>query len=151
MLEPKKPFSTKAYALVHRLNLIGCSHPTQQTVKWMLAVLLLAHYGEQMPEPQIRQDKLHELKGVIIAERRSYPIPETFAFPGNPNHLPKAAFDHAYSDGAPAPKEFPGITVVAANGIPLRKNNSLLKPKGGIQTALSQGAAEQDAIIRCCC
>ena len=41
LLDPKKSFTTKASTLVHRLNMIGLSNPSEETQRWMLSVLIM--------------------------------------------------------------------------------------------------------------
>ena len=52
ILNRKKSLHLKMTTLVDRLNLVGCTHPCEQTLKWVLAVALMAHYFE-MPSPKI--------------------------------------------------------------------------------------------------
>ena len=59
--DPRKNFSTKACCLAHRLMLVGCSDPSEQTLKWMLALLMMYSFGE-LPNAEVRREKLQDLK-----------------------------------------------------------------------------------------
>ena len=61
ILNRKKSLHLKMTTLVDRLNLVGCTLPCEQTLKWVLAVALMAHYDE-LPTPKIIAKKLDELK-----------------------------------------------------------------------------------------
>ena len=128
LLDPKKSFCTKASTIVHRMNLVGCSHPDEQTIKWMLALLLMVCH-EELPDPRVRLDKLNDLKALVVSERKHYPLQHLAEFPEKPEQLPQDMFQHAYPDVKPVPKEFAGITAIGDKGIPLRKNSNLLKRK----------------------
>ena len=52
-----KPWSAKMTCLIDRANSIGCTHPDEQSLKWMLAMLLCACYSE-LPKAKERFDKL---------------------------------------------------------------------------------------------
>ena len=69
ILNRKKSLHLKMTTLVDRLNLVGCTHPCEQTLKWVLAVALMAHYDE-LPTPKIIAQKLDELKDVVVVERK---------------------------------------------------------------------------------
>ena len=118
----------KASTIVHRMNLVGCSHPDEQTIKWMLALLLMVCH-EELPDPRVRLDKLNDLKALVVSERKHYPLQHLAEFPEKPEQLPQDMFQHAYPDVKPVPKEFAGITAIGDRGIPLRKNSNLLKRK----------------------
>ena len=64
LLDTKKSWTSKACVLLHRMNLIGLNNPSQQTQKWMLALLLMVAYSE-IPGPQSRYDKVLEQKKLI--------------------------------------------------------------------------------------
>ena len=73
--------------LVDRLNLVGCTHPCEQTLKWVLAVALMAHYDE-LPTPKIIAQKLDELKEVVVVERKPSNHTHITEFPVSPHDLP---------------------------------------------------------------
>ena len=118
-------FHTKMARIVERANLVGCSNPHQQTVKWMLATICLSHYDE-LPSPKILFDKFLDLKQVIIAERKVYPHEQLSVFPSSPSELPAAVHSYAYADAAPIQVQLPGVNSIAAK-ISMRGTNNMLK------------------------
>ena len=122
----KQGFHAKMTKLVDRGQLVGCLHPDEQSLKWMLAMLLLTHYADK-PGPQAIYEKLQELKQIIACERKLYSHEQLTTFPKKPQDLPQAVFDYAYQDGQPISVMVAGIRAFAETAIPLRKCNKLLK------------------------
>ena len=83
ILNRKKSLHLTMTTLVDRLNLVGCTHPCEQTLKWVLAVALMAHYDE-LPTPKIIAQKLDELKDVVVVERK----------PSNHTHTSLSSLSH---------------------------------------------------------
>ena len=123
-------FHAKMTKLVDRGQSVGCIYPDEQSLKWMLAMLLLTHYTDKLLGPKAIYDKLQELKLIVACERKPYPHEQLATFPSKPQDLPKAVFDHAYKDGPPISVVVPGIKSFAETAIPLRSNSKLLKQKG---------------------
>ena len=92
--DPKKSFHSKMARLVERANLLGCINPDEQTLKWMLAMLLMCHYND-MPGPNDIHDKLLDLKQVVMCERRTFPLEYLKCFPEDPRDLPAEIFPYA--------------------------------------------------------
>ena len=131
LLDAKRNFSSKASCLVHRMCVVGCSHPDEQSLKWALALLLMCSFDE-LPPPQVRLDKLADLKSMVHAERKTFDeLPFIAVYPEKPQELPQAVWAHGYEDAAPVAKEVPGISAIAAKKIPLRRNNKLLAKEEG--------------------
>ena len=126
--DPKRSFHSKMTRLVERGNLLGCTNPDEQTLKWMLAMLLMSHYLD-MPGPSDIYDKLQELKQVVVCERKPYPLEQLTNFPSRPEDLPKEVYAYAYTDSKPTAVVLPGIKSIAIKAIPLRSNSKLLKQK----------------------
>ena len=127
--DPKRAFSAKMTWLVERANSIGMANPDEQTLKWMLAMLLLLHYDE-LPTYKEIYNKLQELKRCCESERKHFEIQHLLKFPDNPNQLPTPVFAHAFPDheNPPLQGELSGVSTVASC-IPLRANSRLLKGK----------------------
>ena len=70
LLDPRKNFSTKACCLVHRLMLVGCHDPSEQTLKWGLALLMMCSFDE-LPNAEVRREKLQDLKSIVHAQNKS--------------------------------------------------------------------------------
>jgi hypothetical protein len=143
---PKMSFHSKLTRLVERANLLGCTNPDQQAVKWMLAMVLMCHYGD-VPAPKEIYEKLQELKHVIVCERRPYPLQQLTQFPGKPADLPDDIYEYAYADDMPITMEMSGINSVAEKMIPLRKNNRLLKPGTPSKSSGNQPAVQSVVTI----
>ena len=138
--DTKMPFHAKLTKLVERANLIGCTNPDQQALKWMLSMVLMCHYGD-VPAPKEIYEKLQELKHVIVCERKPYPLQQLTEFPDTPAELPEDVFDYAYSDEKPIAMEMSGINSVAEKMIPLRSNHKLLR-----QSPPAKSSGKQPAI-----
>ena len=124
--DPKHSFHAKMTKIVERANLLGCTHPSQQTLKWMMAMLLMCHYKD-IPTSSEVYEKLQDLKQVILCERKPYPLAGLRAYPATPEELPAEVFAYAYADGKPVPVVMPGIASIAEGKIPLRSGSRLLK------------------------
>ena len=105
LLDAKKNFSSKASCLVHRLCLIGCNHPDEQSLKWALALLLMCCYQE-LPAPQT----------MVQTERATFAeLPWIGTYPESPQDLPPPVWTHAYEEASPVSKDWPGIAAIAEN------------------------------------
>ena len=118
-------FHSKMTLFVERSMTIGCTKPTEETLKWGLAMLLLCHY-RQVPKPRDIYDKLQDFKRAFVAEARPFFFDHLEEFPAMPEHLPGPIFAHAYKQWTPVCIQFAGINTVA-DSIPLRSNSKLLK------------------------
>ena len=125
--DPKKPWSAKMAKVVERGNSIGCTHPSEQCLKWMMALLLVVHYDE-LPSYRTIYDKLQELKQTVTAERKPWAFQCIMEFPDDPHTLPEDIFNSAYGAEPPVKRDFVGINAVAES-VPLRGNSRLLKGK----------------------
>ena len=120
---PKKSFEAKMSTTALRLNLVGCGRASEQTLKWVLALLLLVSYDE-LPPAKTRYQKLQDLKNCMTAERKAWGLEVLQGFPDTPGELPDAIYQHAYSEGPPVSVELSGLGVIAEKFIPLRKTQS---------------------------
>ena len=129
LLDTRARWSSKACVLLHRLNLIGLNNPSGQTEKWILALLLMVA-DQDLPAPQIRFDKLQELKELIKTEKKHFPeLPGLTVYPDRPSDLPHALLQHGYPNGEMAiAKDLPGINALAQS-IPMRRHAQLLRSK----------------------
>jgi hypothetical protein len=126
IFDKKKPWTMKMSVVVERLNLIGCTHPDEQTLKWVLAMVLVAHYDE-LPSHKVIYQKLQDLKDVFQTERKALFHEHILEYPPSAQQLPKDIYETAYPCSPPAPKELDGVIAVGENCIPLRRNSKLLK------------------------
>ena len=110
--------------LVDRLNLVGCTHPGEETLKWVLAVALMAHYFE-MPSPKIIALWLDELKEIVASGRRPSYHTQIIEFPISPHDLPTDLYERAYATSPPVTMEFEGIMSFAETSMPLRKHSRM--------------------------
>ena len=137
-LEQEEITALKMTSLVDRLNLVGCTHPCEQTLKWVLAVALMAHYDE-LPTPKVIAQKLDELKDVVVVERKPSNHTHITEFPVSPHDLHPDVYEHAYPNSPPVTVEFEGIMSFAETSIPLRKNSKLLHRAGTLDAASDDG------------
>ena len=122
----KRNVHAKMTRLVERANSIGLTHPDEQTIKWMLAVLVISHY-EDAPKPEDLYRKLNELKEAIVSERKAYPHEHILEYPDRPSDLSFQMYEWAYTEEhKPVHIQLHGINSIA-DKIPLRKNSKLLR------------------------
>ena len=124
---PKISFNQKMTTLVERGLSIGCLDPDEQSLRWLLATLLLVHYDE-FPGPTVAHKKLQDLKASYAAERKMFLHEQLPRFPENPRELPSHISRDAYGDEWPNTVELHGVNTVAES-IPLRSNSRLLKKR----------------------
>ena len=125
MKDNDNSFHSKMTLFVERSMSFGCTKPTEETLKWGLAMLLLCHY-RQVPKPREIYDKLQDFKRAFVAEAKPFFLDHLEEFPEMPEHLPRPIFTHAYKQWTPVCSHFAGINTVA-DSIPLRSNSKLLK------------------------
>ena len=65
---------SKMTKLVERANLLGCTNPDHQSLRWMLCMLLMIQYPLEIPPATVCYQKLQDLKNVVTHERREYPV-----------------------------------------------------------------------------
>ena len=122
--DPKKSINAKMVCMVERGNLVGCRYYDEQTLKWMLAMLIVVHYDPR-PHPKKIYQLLQDLKACTNSERKPFTLTTLLRFPSRATELPKEIYKHAYADNPPVDAGINGIASVA-DCIPLRKNSSLL-------------------------
>jgi hypothetical protein len=123
---PKHSWNSKMTRMVERGMSLGVNHPDEQSLKWLLALLLVVCYDE-LPAYKEIFAKLHDLKQAFVAERKAYPLAHVAVYPETPIELSADMFKYAYGDEHPVTVKLIGINNVAENHIPLRKNSKLLK------------------------
>lgn len=125
--DPKQSWHSKNTKVAERANAMGVTNPDEQALKWLLAILLLAHY-ESLPSYKEIYQKLQELKACFATERKAFPFERMIVYPDTPHELSEDIYSHAYTgDDVPVSCYVPGLTNIAENHIPLRKNSKLLK------------------------
>ncbi len=145
--DPKTPWRAKVTRLVERANSVGCSRPAEETLRWMLAFLLMKHYME-IPNATEIHHKVHELKQVVLCERKTFPYEQLIVFSGNPLELPEDIWSYAYGDGEPISVTMLGLKTIADKQVAMRSNSKLLK-KGALPPAnVNKIEQEQEASPR---
>lgn len=122
---PKNSWHAKMTRLAERGALLGIVHPTEHTIKWALALLLIVCYDE-LPTYQEIYQKLQDFKLCFTSERKSYPLQHLCVYPDTPQELSEDMFKYAYDAEQPTTVHLPGFNNVGENHIPLRKNSKLL-------------------------
>ena len=122
--------SQKVGRVVERLHKLGLLHPSESTVKGLVAMLASAH------NPGSDQSSLYgivrDLKSALVATRANSDGPAAHrlsTYPESPLGLPKKHFDDAY----PLPEDPPvsknvDTFVVLRGRVPVRVTNKALKP-----------------------
>jgi len=136
--DERKSWSAKMTLAVERANKVGCVNPCEQSLKWLLAMLLVLQY-EELPTYQQIYNKLQDLKQSFAAEKKMFDFEHVVEFPAEPSGLPKAVYDVAYPEGKPpVALVVHGVRTVASH-IPLRKNSKLLKQGANKKPKLEPG------------
>jgi len=126
--DPKRSWHSKMTTGVERAMSLGLWDFHEQTLKWLLAMLLLCHYTDGIPAYKQIYEKLQDLKKCVAAERRICDHEQLIEFPDTPEELPPSIWRSAYADGKPVRIQLTGVSTIADH-IPLRGNSKLLKEK----------------------
>ena len=102
-----------------RLNLIGCTHPHELTVRKLTAMHVLVHYSV-LPTAQQRFDKFNELKDAVKTGRKPWPFDPIQEFPECMSELPMDVMEYAYGEDKPITMSCPGLHLVDPK-IPMRR------------------------------
>jgi len=125
--DKRKSFHAKQSVVIHRFNLLGVRWAHEQTMKWALALLLVAHFPELPSYPEIFK-LLHDFKHAVDTMRKESDAPYLIHYPPFPAELPEEIRRQAYDDAdPPVSVHLEGMDVVADNHIPMRKNSKLLR------------------------
>ena len=150
MIDARRSWASKIATAVEICMSVGCTEPDEQGFKWVLAMLLGAHYAE-LPPAQAIYDKLQEVKRAFESEKKPFPLERLSEFPDDPADLPSHIYKHAYpdDDDTPVPLCMPGINTVG-DSIPLRSSSKLLRqtrPQGAVEafTAIRKGVESRIA------
>ena len=91
-LRGKSPFELKLDAVAdHLVNVLGCQHPHEQTLKFWLTLALLHHF-DVYPSYQKVFDYLNVFKVAVKDCRKKTKIPPMATYPKNPHELPEPVF-----------------------------------------------------------
>jgi hypothetical protein len=138
--DPKKSFDQKMSKACFRFNRLGLCHPDEQALRWLLALLLIAHY-EALPSNKEIFKKLNELKLAFASERTTYSLEEIHIYPDTPSELTKEAYAHAYdTNDPPIIVDLHGVRSVA-DRVALRSNSALLHEKEEKKAATTAGSS----------
>ena len=124
-------YSGKVTRVIERGLSFGLVDPEEQTARWALATLVIAHY-ESMPSASELFKKVDDIKKSWKSEASAcaWVYDHIKQFPEYPSGLPGAVYKAAYPDGGDQPVTvlLHGIRTVA-DSIPLRSNSKLLGKK----------------------
>ena len=102
-----------------RLNLIGCTHPHEFTVRKLVAMHVLLHYSV-LPTAKQRFDKFKELKDAVRTGRKPWPFDTIQEYPECITQLPLEVLEHAYGEDKPITMVCLGLHLVDPQ-IPMRR------------------------------
>lgn len=132
-LKSERSIFAKTEFVVHTSRSFGLVDPDEQSVKWLLAVLLKLHYGAELPDALTRFKQFLDLKLLFVSgaqaqNRNANHVPAALHhYPKDTTYLPEAV--QAAVSGAVNRDIHPdtvGLTRIA-NIIPMRKISALLK------------------------
>jgi hypothetical protein len=131
--DPAKSFYAKMEHACHKSRSIGCVDPDEQSIKWLLALLLKLHFGSELPTALQKYRKFNDFKSLFATEdsRKDMKVPPSLpVYPKDAAELPSYISEPCYEHGPPiSMHDSPDIAGLAniAKLIPLRKNSALLK------------------------
>lgn len=126
----KKPMHMKMTAVADRLANCGVMRPSEETLKWILAILLVTHY-DALPSYQEIYGHLQDLKSAVSTARKPWPHQVHMQYPKKPQDLGEAIFAEVYNaENPPIAVDLEGLSNIAENHIPLRENSKLLIANG---------------------
>ena len=127
LANPKIPMHAKMSVCVTRSNLVGCTHPHEQTVRQWIALICLSAFTD-LPSHHEIYKLVNDYKASAEAGRKPHAFSHRLVYPDHPSELPSCVFAYAYTtDNPPHPIALTGIEDVAKNHVPLRKNSKPLK------------------------
>lgn len=106
-------------------NVLGCTHPHEQTFKYWLTLVLLSHF-DTWPTYHNVFAYLNQFKADLAACRKKPPFAAIAKYPKVPHELPDAVFNVIYADAPPIVVSIDRFKVTAQAHVPLRKNSKLL-------------------------
>ena len=101
-----------------RLNLIGCTHPNELTVKRLTAMHVLVHCSV-LPNAKRRYEKFKGLEDAVRRGRKPWPFDYMGEFPECMSELPMDVMEYAYGEDKPITMSCPGLLLVVPK-IPMR-------------------------------
>lgn len=132
VLNSGKSWYTITELAVHRARSFGCVDPDEQSVKWLLALLIAIHYRDSnMPSALQKYRKFNDLKLMFetaIANTDKLP-PSLTCYPQDPSDLP-TEMQACYQDDPAVNKDKSSDVCAVANIaklVPMRRNSALLK------------------------
>lgn len=135
--------TAKLITVVNRLVGLHMFHPSEATVKKLVAMVACVHVPDA--DCSVLHCMVLELKSLLIAARKDKAVTGPNVFPKDPRELSPATFLIAYPDGddQPVQESLPNFAVTVAR-VPLRSTNksAAFKPPGGdaLCPAIPQGS-----------
>ena len=131
---PYHSFFSKMELACHRARSFGCTDPDEQSVKWLLALLLKLHFdGVELPDALAKYRKFNDLKAIFVTEEsrkhNAQAPPPLAVYPPCAADMPgsiTSCFGSQLPINRDTSSEITGLANIAKL-IPLRKTSALLK------------------------
>lgn len=136
--------TTKMLAIIHRLLRLGLRYPQEQTVRWAVALAVVAWIGPSGSYPSYASvfTLVQDFKASIAAGRRPWPHAHLVRYPPSPEQLPPEVFAAAYDpDDPPVQRMVCRLASTAENHVPLRSSSNLLKNAASAASSSSSSGA----------
>jgi hypothetical protein len=134
LTDPSVKLMAKTHAIIHRLNRCGCTHASEQTIKWVVAVLALVAFPN-FPSYKSIYTMVQDCKDVVESLRQPFGFAHIVDFPDRPSMLPPNVFESAYDAGdPPVENNLPGYETTGMHHVPLRSSSKLLKETSAANT-----------------
>ena len=130
---PAQSFYSKMELACHKARSFGCVDPDEQSVKWLLALLMKLHFGGELPDALSKYRKFNDLKAIFVAEEgrrhNAQAPPPLLDYPQCATDMPDSittCFGAHLPINRDKSSEVTGLANIAKL-IPLRKTSALLK------------------------
>lgn len=135
--DQSKSFNSKLELVCYRARSFGCIEPDEQSVRWLLALVLKVHFTSEQPTSLQKYRKFTDLKSMFMTEvstRKDIQIPPSMpSYPKNASELP-SSMKACYEDDPPVDMN-DALDIVGLGNlvklIPMRKSSALLKDVPG--------------------
>ena len=128
ILDRTKSIDLKYKTIALRFSKLGLIYASQQTRKWVVALLALSAY-DTYPKYRVVYNMQFDFARHMLGEKGASTIswPLIHVYPASPEELAPEVWNNAYStDGPPVARDIPNLADTAERHVPLRNNAKLI-------------------------
>ena len=127
--DPKTGLMGEVQVITDRYGRLGVTHPSEQTIKWIVALLVakMSERSKGFPKYKSIWHLVNDVKNSFESSRKAYPYKKELNYPETPAELSQVVYDYAYDhDDPPITVDVQRINQIANGHVPLRGNSKLL-------------------------